>query len=286
MRQHFPFSFAAVMAAMMILPGGAGAQTVSLQEQLAAQYRLAQMRADSNGWSIVQEGTLLVVQKDGIGGVPYANTVLFPTSYKDGKVHNPQTTYVPVGINTICKWFPNNCPTLPSPVTDETSSYLFKVGDKVYPTKIDVNVGKDTVTMGIVACDACNRTDPPSANKALVVFQFAKGSLGKASAGDIEDTIGQLLSIDSDQESHGGQQGQPSTQGGQDQQQATARPHLAPTLYAQSQSVELKGMTPAQVEAALGKPDNIDNLRTKQIYVYKDREVIVIFLNGQVSNVE
>jgi len=44
------------------------------------------------------------------------------------------------------------------------------------------------------------------------------------------------------------------------------------------------GMTPDQVEAALGKPDKKVTLATKQIYIYKDMKVT--FVNGKVSDVQ
>jgi hypothetical protein len=65
---------------------------------------------------------------------------------------------------------------------DEQTTKLFKVGDKVYPSRIDVNAAKGTVIMGIVACDTCNKTDPTTYNKAQIIFQFPKGSLAGANA--------------------------------------------------------------------------------------------------------
>ena len=164
----------------------------------------------------------------------------------------------------------------------EQTTHLFQSGDKVYPTKIDVNVNKDAVSLSIVACDTCNKTDPPTYNKAQVVFQFPKGSLAKASAGDVEDTIGQLLSIsdDSQQQDQGNDQGQQGGQGGQgggQQAQQQQQPQAEP------QSIE-KGMTTDQVEAAMGKPDKKVSLGPKQIYVYKDLKVT--FLNGKVFDVQ
>jgi hypothetical protein len=53
------------------------------------------------------------------------------------------------------------------------------VGDKVYPTKIDVNVAKDSVTLGIVACDTCNKTDPPTYNKATGGLPVSQGIVGE-----------------------------------------------------------------------------------------------------------
>jgi hypothetical protein len=164
---------------------------------------------------------------------------------------------------------------------------LLKKGDKVYPTKIEVKLDKDMVVLGIVACDTCNNTDPPIWAKANVEFQFPKGSLAKASAGDVEDTIGQLLAISDDsqqqaqgsdqqggdQQQQGQQQGGGGGQQGGQQQQAEAEP----------QTIQM-GMTADQVQAAMGKPTKMVNLGPKQIYVYKDLKVT--FLNGKVVDVQ
>jgi hypothetical protein len=161
----------------------------------------------------------------------------------------------------------------------EQTTKLFAKGDKVYATKIDVNIEKDTVTMGIVACDKCNKTDPTTYNKANVVFAFPKGSLAKAGAGEVEDTIGQLLAISEDTQ-QGGDQGGGQQQGGdQGQQQGGGQQQQ----QQEPQSIE-KGMTTDQVEAAMGQPEKKVNLGPKQIYVYKDLKVT--FLNGKVFDVQ
>jgi hypothetical protein len=115
--------------------------------------------------------------------------------------------------------------------------------------------------------------------------------LAKASAGQVEDVIGQLLSISTDSGQQGGDQGG-AQQGGNDQQgnnqqgndqgaaQGQAQQQAPPP---EPQQIE-KGQTPDQVKAALGPPDKIVNLGAKQIYVYKDLKVT--FLNGKVSDVE
>jgi len=144
--------------------------------------------------------------------------------------------------------------------------------------------------MSIVACDSCNNTSPTTFYKADVVFQFAKGSLATTSAGQVEDTIGGLLAIDdsggdqggnNNAQQGGGQQGggdqQGNAQGGGGDQ---AQPPAPPPEPAQIE----KGQTPDQVKAAIGAPDKIINLGTKQIYVYKD--IKVTFLNGKVSDVQ
>jgi hypothetical protein len=251
------------MAATVISPSLAGAQAVTLQEQLAAQYKVVKMGSDTSGYSVVEAGTLLAIQKGGILAVPYGDQNVLATKYEGGTMHAPSSISL-LGRKSIMGKFGK-----------EQTTHLFAVGDKVYPMKIDVNVAKDTVTLGIVACDTCNKTDPPTYNKANVVFQFPKGSLANATAGGVEDTIGQVLTISSDDQQQGGDQGG-GQQGGGDQAQAQ-QPQAEPA------SIE-KGMTPDQVEAAMGKPEKKVTLGTKQIYYYKDMKII--FLSGKVSDVQ
>lgn len=265
-----------VCATFLLSPRASAQATVTLQDQLAAQYKVVKMGSDTSGYSVIDAGTLLEIKKGGILGVPYSDTSVLSTKYEGGTVHTPSSV-LSKGIGFGMKRFGK-----------EQTTKLFPVGDKVYPSKIEVDTGKDIVTLSIVACDTCNKTDPPTYNKAKVVFQFPKGSLAKASAGDVEDTIGQLLAIsdDSQQQDQGGQQqGQGGGQGGQggqgggDQQQADQ----GQQQQAEPQTIE-KGQTTDQVQAALGKPEKIVNLGTKQIYIYKDMKVT--FLNGKVSDVQ
>lgn len=239
------------------------AQAPTLQEQLAAQYKVVKMGSDTSGYAVVEKGTLLAIQKGGILAVPYGDQNLLASKYEGGAIHGPNSLSL-LGRKSIMGKFGK-----------EQTTHLFAVGDKVYPMKIDVNPAKDTVSLGIVACDTCNKTDPPTYNKAQVVFQFPKGSLAKASAGEVEDIIGQVLSISEEEQQGGDQGGQQGGQGGgqQAQEQQQAEP----------QSIE-KGMTPDQVEAAMGKPEKKVTLGAKQIYYYKDMKVI--FLSGKVSDVQ
>ena len=233
-----------LMAATVFPLAIANAQApVSLQEQLTAQYKLVKMGSDTSGYSVVEKGTLLAIQKGGILAVPYGDQNVLSNKYENGTIHAPSGLSL-MGRKSIMGKFGK-----------EQTTHLFAVGDKVYPMKIDVNVAKDTVTLEIVACDTCNKTDPPTYNKANVVFQFPKGSLASGSAGGVEDMIGQVLTISNDdaqQDQGGGQQGADQGGGqqgaGQDQGQQQAQQPAA-----EPQSIE-KGMTPDQVEAAMGSP--------------------------------
>lgn len=285
MRQRL--GMAVLIGTLLLATGMLNAQ-VSLEDQLKAQYSMAKLGQDSSGYSITEQGTLLSVQKGGIIGVAYKNMATRTATFKDGTVHAQDVTgvknnsFLKAGCGLLHK-----CPTTPDALNDETTTKLFKVGDKVYPTKLAVDTAKDTVTMSIVACDTCNNTDPPTYNKANVVFQFASGTLAKGNVSQIEDTIGQLFSISTDDQQQGGNdQGQGGNQqgnqgggggqggngGGGGQQQA-----------AQPQNIEM-GQTPDQVRNALGQPDKTVNLGPKQIWVYKDLKVT--FLNGRVVDVQ
>jgi hypothetical protein len=269
---------AATLCAALIPLSSASGQAVSLQEQLAAQYKSVKMGSDTGGYSVIDKGTLLEIKKGGILGVPYSDQSILSTKYENGQVHTP-SSLLSKGIGFGMKRFGK-----------EQTTHLFQSGDKVYPEKLEVDTGKDIVAMSIVACDTCNKTDPPTYMKAKVVFQFPKGSLGKAQAGEVEDTIGQLLAMSDDQSGGGGDQQQNQDQGqgqaqGQDQgqQQGGGQDQPQQQQQAQPQTIEV-GMTPDQVTAAMGQPDKIVKLTTKQIYYYKDMKVT--FVNGKVSDVQ
>jgi hypothetical protein len=280
-------TFLAGAALLLMVLGSwwrAQAQAPTLQEQLAAQYKLVKMGSDTSGYSVVEEGTLLAIQKGGILAVPYSDKTVLATKYEGGAVHGPSGLMVS-GKKALFGHFSQT-------QSQGQTTKLFAKGDKVYPTKIEVSPEKDTVTMGIVACDTCNKTDPPTYNKASVVFVFPKGSLGKAAAGEVEDTIGQLLAIseDSQQQDQGGQQGGDQAQQGGGQQAGGQQGggqqgggQEQPQQQAEPQTIE-KGQTTDQVQAALGKPDKIVNLGAKQIYVYKDLKVT--FVMGKVVDVQ
>jgi len=251
------------------------AQAPTLAEQLAAQYKVTKMGSDTGGAAVVEAGTLLAIQKGGILGVPYTDKVPLVTKYEGGTVHSPNSLMVQ-GKKSLLGHFSQT-------QAQGQTTHFFAKDDKVYATKIDVNLDKDQVAMSIVACDTCNKTDPPTYNKAQVVFQFPKGTLAKAAAGDVEDTIGQLLAISDDSQQGqgdqqgGNQQGGGQQQGGQDQGQGQQAEQAEP------QSIQM-GMTPDQVQAALGKPEKLVNLGPKQLYIYKDMKIT--FINGKVVDVQ
>ena len=132
MRQKFHALISALLfSAVIIAPISlASAQAPTLQEQLIAQYKLAKMGQDSSGWAVVQEGTLLAIQKGGIVGVPYKNMATRTATFKDGTVHASDATgiknnsFLKAGCGLLHK-----CPSTPDAVNDETATKFFKNGD-------------------------------------------------------------------------------------------------------------------------------------------------------------
>jgi len=248
---------AAAIASVLSVTFVRGQTPVSLQEQLAAQYKLVRMGTDSGCVAVVEPGTLLAVQKGGVLSVPWTAMVLCPAKYQDNSLH-PSAGFCAGMVKTVSKYY--------------------QKGDKVYPLKIEVSLDKAKISFAVVACDSCNGVNPPTSMKGQVVFQFAKGYLEKANVGEIEDAIGQVFAISNDD-----QQGQGGDNNGQQDQQQSAQQGQPQQQQAEPQTIQL-GMTTDQVQAVLGKPEKIFNVGAKQIYTYKD--IKVTFLNGKVSDVQ
>jgi len=256
----------AAFATSVAAQGAAPAVT----DQLRTQYRIVKLAQDSNGPSVVDPGTVLVIQKGGLLGVPPLNAVECAAKYQDGELH-PAGGFCAAMVKEV--------------------SRFFQKGEKVYLSKIDVNAKKEQISFKVIACDACNGTNPPSFFKSEVVFQFAKGYLETAQAGAVQDAIAQVFSIDAGD-------AQPAANVGAPPPAATvappapvpvadaAPPPIAPPPPPADQPPATIGIgqTVDQVVAALGQPQKIVNLGAKQIYVFKDLKIT--FNNGKVSDVQ
>jgi hypothetical protein len=232
-----------------------------LADQLKALYKVTKFGLDAGGFSVLTPGTILIIQKGGILGVPPANLTMGMSIYKDGELHQP------TGGNRM---FLGNV------------TRFLTVGEKVYVQKVDTNLKADKVVLTIVECDSCNGVNETSLYKSTVSFEFAKGSLLTMDPAQVEDAIGQVFAIDDG--SNGGRQSQDSSaQQGQQNQQQDQQAQQAPAPPPEPASIQL-GMTVEQVEAALGPPEKKVTLGAKIIYVYKDLKVT--FTNGKVTDAQ
>jgi hypothetical protein len=266
----------------------------SLKEQLQAQYKFVKMGSDSNGPTVIEEGTVLAIQKGGILGVPWSAMKACAAKYENTTLTPPGTVCtqgrgqsVKRGFGMIKGHIPGGS-AVPDSKTNSDTHY-FKKGDKVYPSSLTVDLKNEKINFGVVACDTCNKTDPPTYFKSEVDFQFPAGYLEKADVSKVEDTLAEVLSIDNsssgtDNQQSGGQQDQSGAQQGQPtsqtDQQAGGQQAPAPAAPPQIQL----GQTTDEVVAALGQPEKIVDLGSKKIYVYKDLKIT--FVNGKVSDVQ
>jgi hypothetical protein len=265
MRQNMRLSWSAIgvaatLAAVILLGTVAGAQTsVTMQEQLNAQYKVAKIAGA--GAVVVEAGSVLVVQKAGIKAMPFTAIPKCAAKFEENT------------LRLATGFFCTNAMALQN---------YFQKGNKVYPLKIEVNPGKEKIIFRVVSCDECNGVNPPTGLKGEVEFEFPKGYLEKASAGVVEDTIGQVFAISNDDQQQDQANAQDQGQQAGDPQQAANQQSLPQQRQAEPQTVQL-GMTTDQVQSTLGKPDKVFNLGAKQLYVYKD--VKVTFIDGKVNDV-
>jgi hypothetical protein len=266
---------ALVVGAVIPWPLAAGQDAApSLLEQLQAQYKSVKMGSDSNGPAVLEEGTVLVIQKGGLLGVPWGAVKACPSKYENGSLKTPSFLCTKGkeeagkrGLGFLKGHIPG-AGLLPDDKTNASDTRYFKAGEKVYPSNIAVDMKKDKISFGVVACDTCNQTNPPTYYKSEVEFQFAKGYLETADASKVEDTIGEVFAADNSNPATGDQQPAPQ-----------------PDQSAQTQPASIQmGETIDQVVTAFGQPEKTVNLGLKQIYVYKDLKVT--FVNGKVSDVQ
>jgi hypothetical protein len=226
----------------------------ALEEQLKTQYKIVKLSHDSAGISVAQPGTVLVLQKGGLLGVPPRQLVVCPARYQDAELHAP---------TSFCAGMVKQ------------ASRSFQAGEKVYASKIDVNLKKEQVSFHLVACDSCNGTDPATFFKSEVQFQFPAGYLETAAPDKVEDTISQVLNIE-------GREAKPPAPPPPPAPPAPIATPAAP-VDQPTKIIEL-GQTVDQVIAAFGRPQKIAKVGAKEIYFYPDMKVT--FTNGKVSDVE
>lgn len=232
----------------------------SLLEQLQAQYPAAKFTS-RGGCTVTNPETGMTLQKAGIGALPQnSSSTLCAAHYRNGSITR-------TGFK--CNYY--------LAATKQALVTLEK-GDKVYPTKIEVN--KDEVKVGFAYCAG----DPGQAALYVgqVVIEFPKDTLKTTGVPQVEDKIAEVFAPDTASQ-------QPDQQQGQDGGGQPAQPdnqQQADNNQAQQQeppSIEI-GQTIDQVVAAWGQPDKKVNLGAKQIYIYKDLKVT--FIGGKVADVQ
>lgn len=228
----------------------------SVQEQLEAQYPLAKMTA-KGGCTVTNPETSLALQKAGPAALPQkGSNTMCASHYRNGSFTKP-------GFK--CNYYLN--------VTKQSLVNLEK-GDKVFPTKLEVD--KDDVKVSFGYCSG----DPGQAvvYTGQVILEFPKDSLKTASVTQIEDKIAEVFGADSgDQQAQNGGQDNQEAQGNQDSQPQNSQSACNPEV----------GQTIDQVMAACGQPANQSKgANGKLLYFYNQPKVKIIFISGKISDIE
>jgi len=274
MRRTIDFSFfltGLIVFGILVAPAAIAqnAAPVSLKDQLAAQYTLTKTGLNSGELIITQPGTVLVIQQAGMEGAPPGSASVAKATYKDGVLKTTKKAEIAHGLKQGLMHS-----LVPSRGLPDHRD--FAVGEKVYVSKLDVNVKQNSIGFHIIECDSCNGAAQPSSYEAEVTFDFPKGSLANPNVTDIEDTIAKVFAIDNSAPATDAQQAPAQQEQPAAQQQTPAEPP-APAQIHSGQSID-------DVVAALGQPEKIVDLGTKKLYVYKDLKIT--FTNGKVSDVQ
>ena len=166
MRRNYRVLIVMVAVALFCAAAGSApraqlAPTASLSDELVAQYKLTRLGVDSTGITVTDPGTVLMVQKGGVLGFPPTDMGVLPTKFENGSIHSPS-------------------PVLTGMFKQNVSTRFLTAGERVYVTKLDINMKAGKITFSLVECDTCNGVQNPSNYKAVLTFQFAKGSLESA----------------------------------------------------------------------------------------------------------
>lgn len=225
-------------------------------------------------------GTVLTIQADGINAEPYPTMITFENPVVDGQVKQRSK-----GLGLL----------------RSTNSQVLQPGQKVYITKIhgSTNSHEDQLKITFLTCDAVlatyggNYSQYQAAKRysGTLAFKLPKGALETMSADDAAKLIEAVLTVNpADQvraidsgtvarscEPHCAVSTTTGTVVGGAVVAAPAGAPAAPPTIALGQTI-------AQVTGTMGEPQQIIDLGAKKIYKYPDMKVI--FMNGQVSDVQ
>ena len=257
----------------------AGAQD-SLQSQLTEKFKLAKLGTDSTGLSIIETGTVLVIKKGGILGVPPSASIRIPSYVKDGQVKTANNTAM-AGVNKLMSWKHVSDPT----GTASTDTKFLTVDEKVYASKIDVNVKDSKVTLTIIECDSCNQVKDASSRRAKWSSSFPRGispppMVARFPTSSIRSwlSIPAATTISRLRISNLNSRTRPLSS-------PPLRLHQPPLRLPHSRLLPFNwAKLPMKSPGLFGPPTKIINLGTKIIYVYKDMKVT--FIKSEVTDVQ
>ena len=252
------------------------------QEDLAAGLKKKFKLTEINMQGVAANpGTVMTIEADGINAEPYPTMVTFENPVVDGQVKQRSK-----GLGLL----------------RSTNSQVLQPGQKVYITKINISSQShdDDLKVTFLTCDAVlatfggNYSQYQTAKRysGTLAFKLPKGSLATLSVDDAAKMIEAVLSDNPADQVRARDSGTVAR---------SCEPHCAvstttgtvvgsavvaqPGAPAQASAPTIAlGQTIDQVTATMGAPQQIIDLGAKKIYKYPDMKVI--FMNGQVSDVQ
>jgi hypothetical protein len=229
----------------------------NIERGLESNYMPTKLAGVGDRLRFTQLGTVLVVQRDGMGASPITEFT-FGNTYKDGRIKRSLAGSLIHQANSVRD---------------------LRAGDRVYLLKTEV---KDTgVVFNVQTCDSCDGSPADLAQmpyRAALTFQYPKGYWNTTDFAQIQQTIGEVFAFADGR--NAGAQPNPEPVAPRDAQvaqQASPAPQPEPVKIG-------LGQTTDQVVASLGQPDKVVDLGSKKIYIYKDLKIT--FVDGRVSDVQ
>jgi hypothetical protein len=229
----------------------------NIERGLQSNYIPTKMAGFGDRLKVTQLGTVLVVQRDGMGASPVTQFA-FGNAYKDGRIKRSLAGAL---------------------IHDANSVRDLRAGERVYLLKTEV---KDTgVVFNVQSCVACDGSQAdfdPMPYRAALTFQYPKGYWNNTNFAQIQQTISEVFAFADGP--NAGTQPDPepvAPSGAQVAQQPPPAPQQEPVKIG-------RGQTTDQVVAGLGQPDKVVDLGSKKIYIYKDLKIT--FVDGKVSDVQ
>jgi len=243
-------------ASLLAAPQDQGGK-VNIEQRLQSQYIPTKLAGVGDRLRFTQLGTVLVVQRDGMGASPVTEFA-FGNTYKDGRVKHSFTGTLIHNANSVRD---------------------LRAGDRVYLLKTEV---KDSgIVFNVQSCDACDGSPMDLAEmpyRAALTFQFPKGYWNTTDFARIQQTISEVFAFADGPNTSAQPNPEPVAPAGA---QSAQPPPPAP----QPEPVKIElGQTTGQVVASLGQPDKVVDLGSKKIYIYKDLKIT--FVDGKVSDVQ
>jgi hypothetical protein len=267
------------LGCLILMTAKAEATTSGVVTAIEKKYAVTEMTADYT--QVTKDGTTMAVKCAGIYGMPTGMMMSTPPDNQviDGKLKPPS------GFEKV--------------FLAKLGAHVLQTGDKIYITKIDSreDAKGDILKFSILTVESLDVTGQDAKKKfsASVSFRFKKGYLDDTPPDEVEATVEAVLAPDtgSDQAQSGNSgESQSNAQSAPPQQQQAAAasppppPPPAPAAPAAAPPTISVGESSTQVLQSLGMPQQMIDLDKKKIFVYKNLNMKITFVNDKVSDVQ